>query len=738
MLGCLVVFTSLLLVWPEGIADISLMRDADECRAEQRRPGRAVGVAPFLLQTVVKKTLVPDLLAAAYVQIEVSKQHVGSGRPLLKRGTASSSLGSPAGNPMTSLAGNAAKTLAGEVMTGAFTNVAFSAIGSLPFMQGTPIGDFLGAGDISNNDLYDRISGDLKAGFADVKNALNNMGEDLKAHVTGEVKQQTEALSELMAENTESVLLKLTANAQENRELLSSFRHAVEKNHQETMQVATEHMFQTSYRQCLEYSTDIITKYRLYTIMLEDMLYQRQQTLSAFRPGDFGSVHGCSAGWTDIYSEGLCREAAAALEYEFKEVNSWDHSYPGCWTEPSSKRVFFNTHPTPAGTWPPSAGQLCKHAQPKLAFEPGKFGTKYGCRMGYSGIYSEGLCREAAAALGYNFIAAGAWPGDYPGCMVQPSNKRVLFNTHADPAGTDWPDSMGQLCQNDGTDKRIALMSLKEADMLHSFFSNSGMGTVADAQRLMSCFLQTQHDARSLVGKYIQTFEPTTDTTFDAAGRLSAQSLMLDLIETSMLAVDMQDMQLAVVDHFSMRARLEYAADVGQQLDEAWALLRQELHASQPQVKFLSHTATGSLSEDVVVVEHGSCPGPSGARCLDSASSSAFFLDSANRDNVDKDFLEAKSISAINKCVAQPGCREVIVWATKHCGEDTRNGSPWLTKFQWSPSSVIRASGCGSAYPNVLNLWSEASRVTYSSWCRPGQNDDGAVVAFAAFYIRHK
>jgi len=760
-LGCLVLLVMVRRGWTHGTADASSVCDSNACQKDAS-----------LLQAKAVSRHIPKVTATQYLQLEASQQEGVAIAPMLKRTLSSASLPSSG-----STAGSSFRSFAGNTMTGVVSNMAFNAIGAIPGLKESPIGFlFSDSTDISNEDLYDKLSQDLKKGFDDVKNQMTNMEAQLKHHITGEIHSQTEALTGLITQGTSEILGQLTQNAQENKALLSSFRDFVAKNHKEAMQFAAEQLFETTYRQCLEYSTDIVTKYELYTMMLGDLLSQRRQALVSYRPGDFGSVDGCGVGYVGIYSEGLCRDAAVALGYDFQQAKSYANDYPGCFLHPAKKMVWFNTHQAPAGTWEPqAAGQLCKTQH--MTFEPGEVGKVHGCNTGYAGIYSEGLCREAAASLGYTFKYAGSHPNDYPGCYYNRAEKLVWFNTHQAPAGTWAPQEAGQLCQPDGSGahKRMADMMVKEAGMLHSFLSNSGMGTAADVQRLLACFLQSEYNSNSgsLLGKYLNVLTHDTEeqpdgtekNPLDISERLSAQALMMDLIDTSLLAVDMQDMQLAIVDHFSMQTRLAYAAKVGQQLDEAWALLRQELHEAQirdavqtEELKFLH-----SLPDNVVVVEHGSGSGATGGRCLDHASTSAELLETpelselAEYQEYNAGFLAKQSREAIKRCAQRDSCQEAIVWAIKQCVEEEEEDEEkaytdyyWHTAYYWSLSSTLTATGCGAAYPEAITFWSSKKhsdyqnldqyrgRISESDAREVCHEDDGTIVGFAAFAVRRK
>merc|ERR1719197_2152041 len=115
---------------------------------------------------------------------------------------------------------------------------------------------------------------------------------------------------------------------------------------------------------------------------------------------------------------------------------------------PSTSQIWFNTHPSSAGTWSTTtAGQLCDNS----TYVAGQFGSTDGCPKGAKGaqyVTSNSTCSSAAASLGYTFAGSGSWAADYPGCMVRPSTSQIWFNTHSSPSGTWSTTTAGQLCHN--------------------------------------------------------------------------------------------------------------------------------------------------------------------------------------------------------------------------------------------------------------------------------------------------
>merc|ERR1712194_113529 len=169
--------------------------------------------------------------------------------------------------------------------------------------------------------------------------------------------------------------------------------------------------------------------------------------------GEKGIRDGCPLGYSGILEEAACQHAADDLGYKMLTgAHHHNTAYPGCYFYEPLKRAYFNTHPSPDGTWhtenagvnlnaggtntrgaydagTTNIGGACNGEQ-CLALscltapqqqgayngapttEPplyilGKKGMVDGRPLGCAGIFVEPVCEEAADELGLN-MRAGA------------------------------------------------------------------------------------------------------------------------------------------------------------------------------------------------------------------------------------------------------------------------------------------------------------------------------------------
>jgi len=79
-------------------------------------------------------------------------------------------------------------------------------------------------------------------------------------------------------------------------------------------------------------------------------------------------------------------------------------------------------------------------------FKLGEKGT-LGCPLGYSGIFEQAICGQAATSLGLGSSArlgSNSVSSAYPGCYFNTGH--AYFNTHPNPDGTFQAEHAGQIC----------------------------------------------------------------------------------------------------------------------------------------------------------------------------------------------------------------------------------------------------------------------------------------------------
>jgi len=90
----------------------------------------------------------------------------------------------------------------------------------------------------------------------------------------------------------------------------------------------------------------------------------QDESLPTFVRGEGGVVDGCPSGYSGIFAEATCLQAATYLELEHRtksKSDSWSNDYPGCWYHAEDQALAdFSTHPSPDGTRHDNhAGQIC-------------------------------------------------------------------------------------------------------------------------------------------------------------------------------------------------------------------------------------------------------------------------------------------------------------------------------------------------------------------------------------------
>jgi hypothetical protein len=684
-------------------------------------------------------------------------------------------------------------------------------MGMIPGISKVPfVGDFLRASTsgMSNEELAGKIEGEIKKGVQEVKESLVHMEANLKSHFGDAIENQTQALSEIISHNTDVIVREVTDNAKMTRSAIADFREVVEANHKEAMAIAVEHLYETSYRQCLEYSTDIITKYRLYDMVLKNMLLERTSALQKLNKGcgdgyDIqlpDGVSNSSVGYSycatnggmttfDVSAGGVvgtaeCKEACDASPacsvygmygaLDGVSITPVCQLISDCLTQADVTDVTYQT--TSAGaifcrkqsrtpeascgdgydillpdgvsstsggysycatfggmtTFPVSTGGVAGTTECKEACDASPTCSTYGMYGALDGVSITPVCRLISDCL---------TQADVTDVTYQTTNAGAIFCRKQEAPPTPAPTPA------------LALLALKEADMLHGFLSGSGMGTVSDAQRLLACFMPTQYSTRSLLGKFVDKVrtrdDDSSDVDFDGTERWLALKLMLELLEASVMSVDLQDMQLAIVDHLDIGLRMEFAHGVGKQIDQAYAVLRKELHSAQAEVPFLNQ-----LDEKVTVIEYGSGPAPVGAACRTSFTSTSGrkVKDWESRSSVSKADFSEISRAAVEDCrtMTSLNCVEATIWLSMVCEHKlTAIGYTWewTSQWRWSPKSSVSGRGCGSQFPDAFRFQSDSDSVDTArseTWCPTAQHSgDGAstqystkqkVVAFASFY----
>ena len=188
-----------------------------------------------------------------------------------------------------------------------------------------------------------------------------------------------------------------------------------------------------------------------------------------FALGEVGMVDGCPLGYSGIFEETICEQAAVPLHLEApRGANPISSLYPGCYFNHNA--TYFNTHPNPDGSeHTEHAGQVCmceaRATDPPTTTPPppttppptttsslcsgdfalGEIGMVDGCPLGYSGIFEETICEQAAGPLGLE-APRGANPISslYPGCYF--NHNATYFNTHPNPDGSEHTEHAGQVC----------------------------------------------------------------------------------------------------------------------------------------------------------------------------------------------------------------------------------------------------------------------------------------------------
>merc|ERR1719276_339008 len=119
--------------------------------------------------------------------------------------------------------------------------------------------------------------------------------------------------------------------------------------------------------------------------------------------------------------------------------------YPGtaCFNQEYSNFADFVATVVPcveASTAEPDHGTTCSGN-----WALGETGKVHGCPPGYVGIFTPGICEQAALALGKGSrTTANAISAHYPGCYF--NHDSAYFNTHPNPDGTEDAEHAGQIC----------------------------------------------------------------------------------------------------------------------------------------------------------------------------------------------------------------------------------------------------------------------------------------------------
>jgi len=177
-----------------------------------------------------------------------------------------------------------------------------------------------------------------------------------------------------------------------------------------------------------------------------------------FKKGETGTVDGCPLGYLGIFEEAICKEAAISLGLGSRLTsNSIETQHPGCYF--NHEQAYFNTHPNPDGSehmeW---AGQICMceaggDPPPPTTTPPpcngdfvkGETGMVDGCPLGYSGIFEEAICAQAAISLGLGTrLTSNSIRTQQPGCYF--NHEQAYFNTHPNPDGSEHTEWAGQIC----------------------------------------------------------------------------------------------------------------------------------------------------------------------------------------------------------------------------------------------------------------------------------------------------
>jgi len=210
--------------------------------------------------------------------------------------------------------------------------------------------------------------------------------------------------------------------------------------------------------------------------------------------GERGTVNGCPLGYSVIYEQTMCQQAATSLELGSAArlgTNSISSTYPGC--HAINGHVLFNTHPNPTGTEHSEHGEQVCMCDPDSTTAPteaestaaptqaesttapteaestaaptetstaepdvgptcsgdwalGEEGKVHGCPPGYVGIFESTICEQAALALGKTAgrMIPQAISTLYPGCYF--NHDDAYFNTHPNPDGSEHAEHAGQIC----------------------------------------------------------------------------------------------------------------------------------------------------------------------------------------------------------------------------------------------------------------------------------------------------
>merc|ERR1712039_593608 len=175
--------------------------------------------------------------------------------------------------------------LAGE----AITNTVTGALACIPGIHTVPfIGDFLGLGpsqDMPNQELHDKLGGQMNKSFDDMKSHMNELAGEMnvklddiseelaevksdiaavKQDVLDAIQNSADALTEVMKSSQVEIIKKITEEAAQTQEGIRVFRELAQSNHENLIFEIKEAQFEDHYLQCLEWSTNILAKYKIY------------------------------------------------------------------------------------------------------------------------------------------------------------------------------------------------------------------------------------------------------------------------------------------------------------------------------------------------------------------------------------------------------------------------------------------------------------------------------------------
>merc|ERR1712217_175155 len=130
--------------------------------------------------------------------------------------------------------------------------------------------------------MGNELAGEMNAKLDDISEEIADVKSDIaavKQDVLDAIQSSANALTELMKSSQVEIIKKITEEAAQTQEDIRVFRELAQTNHDNLIFEIKEAQFEDHYLQCLEWSTNILAKYKIYDMVMENVIDKRKAVL---------------------------------------------------------------------------------------------------------------------------------------------------------------------------------------------------------------------------------------------------------------------------------------------------------------------------------------------------------------------------------------------------------------------------------------------------------------------------